>query len=289
MANTAESVIQIALNEVGYSRWDDPERGTRYGRWYANLVGDQSFAANGVPFCAMFVTWVFCHAEAQACTCCRKRPRAYCPWVVDDGISAGRCVSKYDAQPGDIILFEWDQPSDYSADHVGIVVANHGSYVETIEGNTDGGRVARKTRSWDVVCCVIRPDYDGSQPEPEPTPDKLVVDGDFGRLSCLKLMAALGTPENLRDGVISGQYYPAKRYYPNVCCFEFDGGSGESWTMKALQRHIGCSADGVAGWETAGKIQEHLKSRGYDPGEIDHYVGPMTVRAWQNCLNDNKF
>lgn len=287
MSNTAASVLEVAAGEIGYSRWDDPLPGTKYGRFYADLVGDPAFGASGVPFCAMFVTWVFCQAEAQACTCCRRKPRAYCPWIVEDGEAAGKVVSKYDAEPGDIILFEWD--GDWSADHVGLVAANHGGYVETIEGNTDGGRVARKTRSWDVVCCVIRPDFDGSQPEPEPVPDKLVVDGEFGRQSCLKLMGVLGCPDHLRDGVISGQYYPNKRYFPNVHCFEFDGGSGDSWTMKALQRRVGCDDDGVAGWTTAGRIQQHLKDRGYDPGEVDHYVGPRTVRAWQQALNDGKF
>lgn len=286
MANTADSVLQIAGGEIGYSRWDDPQPGTKYGRFYADLVGDPSFGASGVPYCAMFVTWVLCQADAQACTCCRSNPRAYCPWVVEDGEKAGRCVSKYDAQSGDIILFDWNGGE---ADHVGLVLENHGSYVETIEGNTDGGMVARKTRSWDVVCCVIRPDYDGVQPDPEPAPDKLVVDGDFGRLSCLKLMDVLGCPSELRDGSISGQYYPNQRYFPHVYCFEFDGGSGESWTMKALQRRVGTDPDGVAGWDTAGRIQQYLKDRGYDPGEVDHYVGAQTVRAWQNCLNDNKF
>ena len=31
---TASDVLRIARAEVGYCRYDDPERGTKYGRWY---------------------------------------------------------------------------------------------------------------------------------------------------------------------------------------------------------------------------------------------------------------
>ena len=34
---TASEVLRIAAGEIGYSRWTDPQPGTKYGRWYACL------------------------------------------------------------------------------------------------------------------------------------------------------------------------------------------------------------------------------------------------------------
>lgn len=36
---TAKQVLAREAAEIGYSRWDDPEQGTKYGRWMAKLTG----------------------------------------------------------------------------------------------------------------------------------------------------------------------------------------------------------------------------------------------------------
>ena len=55
--STAIDVLRIAAKEIGYSRWDDTEAGTKYGRDYAAHHGAY-YGTSGVPYCAMFVTWV---------------------------------------------------------------------------------------------------------------------------------------------------------------------------------------------------------------------------------------
>ncbi len=32
MAKTAKALLQVAAKEIGYSRYKDPEQGTKYGR-----------------------------------------------------------------------------------------------------------------------------------------------------------------------------------------------------------------------------------------------------------------
>ena len=58
---TAQDLIELARGEVGYSRWDDPLPGTKYGRWYEEQVDkdpdNYDFGASGVAYCAMFVSW----------------------------------------------------------------------------------------------------------------------------------------------------------------------------------------------------------------------------------------
>ena len=149
---TASEVLRIAAGEIGYSRWTDPQPGTKYGRWYAQSHGSY-YGASGVPFCAMFVSWVMSRA-GQAFP---GLPAAYVPYVLSAGRS--RAVTTRSAKPGDIVIFNWDGGV---VDHIGFVEANHGSYIQTIEGNTNNGRVARRTRAWNTIAAILRPAYSGS-------------------------------------------------------------------------------------------------------------------------------
>lgn len=156
MANTANDVLAKARSQLGYSRWSDPNPGTIYGRWYAAYTGVPYYGTSGVPYCAMFVSWVFNQVGAR----CKGLPAAYCPYILRDAKAARKTVSKASAKPGDVVLFDWE--GDGTADHVGIVESNNGSTMTTIEGNTDNGVVARKYRPYSCICGVVRPDYDGS-------------------------------------------------------------------------------------------------------------------------------
>ena len=163
---TPTDVLRVAAGEIGYSRWDDDLNGTRYGRWFAEYTGNSYFGTNGVPYCAMFVSWVFdCAGQAMP-----GLPTASCSVIVSNNRGTSRSVSIRDAKPGDIILFDWNPSAGDGADHVGIVEKNCGSYVQTIEGNTssgssgsqsNGGGVYRRTRDWSTVYAVYRPEYSG--------------------------------------------------------------------------------------------------------------------------------
>lgn len=159
---TANDVLRIASGEVGYYRHDDPLTGTKYGRWYAELTGSSYFGTNGVPYCAMFVSYVF----AMAGQSMPGLPTASCSVIMANNRGTSRQVTKTSAKPGDIVLFDWG--GDGAPDHVGIVELNNGSYIQTIEGNTslgtagsqgNGGYVARRTRAWSTVYAVYRPNY----------------------------------------------------------------------------------------------------------------------------------
>lgn len=172
---TASDVLRIARAEVGYCRYDDPERGTKYGRWYAELVGDKAFGANGVAYCAMFASWVLAQAGVE----CAGMPGAYCP-----SIHHSQTLAAPQLQPGDLVLFDWD--NDSTDDHIGIVASNDATAktIETIEGNTSGGRVAERTRAYSTICGGVRPAYDGQGSTGALAVDRAlvlkVVNGDYG-------------------------------------------------------------------------------------------------------------
>lgn len=168
MAN-ANDVLKIAAGEIGYVALNDPKNGSKYGRWLAELLKQSWLAgpSTTVPWCAIFVSWVFFTAGVSV----PGMPTAACGNIREANRNTSRHIkNKYDAQPGDIVLFRWDgkvNNFDYS-DHVGIVEKNCGSYVQTIEGNTsssnagsqgNGGGVWRRTRSWGNIQMVIRPVY----------------------------------------------------------------------------------------------------------------------------------
>ena len=103
MAKTAKALLQVAAKEIGYSRYNDPEQGTKYGRWYAKLTNSPYFGTTGVPFCAMFVSW--CLAQLGiSCTGC---PTAACgqSGLLAAARRAGKLLPVKDAQPGDVVLF----------------------------------------------------------------------------------------------------------------------------------------------------------------------------------------
>ena len=169
---SANKVLSIAAGEVGYSRWDDPQAGTKYGRAFAEKVGNSYYGNSGVPYCCMFVWWVL----DQAGMTVPGMPTASCTALRNACANAGLIVPKMSAQPGDIVIFDWPGSSDGANDHVGFVELNRSTYIQTIEGNTssgasgsqgNGGVVARRTRDWSVVQDVIRPAYGSDKPLPD--------------------------------------------------------------------------------------------------------------------------
>lgn len=162
---TREEVLAIAADEVGYSRWNDPETGTKYGRWYARWSGESYYGTNGVPYCAMFASWVLWQANVEAPGC----PGAYVPYIEQAFRNEGRTPYNENAQPGDLVMFDWTH--DGESDHIGIVYENcpGNGGMWTIEGNTSrtsvgsqggGGVVAMRWRSYSQISCIGSPYYE---------------------------------------------------------------------------------------------------------------------------------
>ena len=281
---TADDVLRIAEGEVGYSRWDDPEPGTKYGRWYAQQTGESYYAESGVPYCAMFVSWCFAQAKVE----CPGLPGAYCPSMLQAAWDDGSTVSLANARPGDVVYFDWG--SDGESDHVGIVVANRGTYYETIEGNTsadsagsqsNGGLVARKTRSLGTVCGVVRPYYSQSGGGGADG-GKLAVDGILGPQSIAEWQRQVGTTV---DGVVSGQIRDCASSYPALASVEFGGGGSD--LMRRVQEVLGVPGPtGVIASGTVAMLQGWLYLHGYSCAyDRAGVLGEVTAKALQQSLN----
>lgn len=166
---TPNDVLKKAAGEIGYYAPNDPEPGSKYGRWMAKLTGESWLAgpSTSIWWCMIFVSWCF---YTSGMTNIPGLPNYNCDNFKSKASSI-RVPNKRDAKPGDIVLFDWN--GDGSCDHVGIVEKNYGDYIQTIEGNTSGSNagsqssgngVWRRTRSWGSINSVFRPKYTGNSP-----------------------------------------------------------------------------------------------------------------------------
>lgn len=298
MSNVAD-MLQVAAKEIGYYAPSDPEPGSKYGRWMADVTGETWLRGSSkiVWWCAIFVSWVFSQAgiatqgllPSYNCDQIRSRARAK-GWVIS---------SKYEARPGDIVLFDWGR--DGSCDHIGIVEKNNGTYVTTIEGNTSSGTagsqsagngVWRRTRAWGSVACVIRVPVAGAVSSPvvtqqtvqvrDKSKDLLAVDGLWG-YSTSKALQAYG--KTIVDGIVSSQWVQWKpRLKACTQGWEFVSNPQGSPTIKTVQKLIGVTPDGIFGKDS---INALIRWAGGTPdGVLD--LHSYSVKQLQRWLNKQK-
>lgn len=158
MAKTPDALVAMALSQVGYNRYTDPEEGTKYGRWYAKLTNSPWFGTTGVPYCAMFVSWCLYQLGIKCCGC----PTASCTsGLLTAARKAGKLKPPSQGKRGDLVLFDWSERGYYApeADHVGICEWNYSSYTDTIEGNV-AGKVETRRRSHSCIVGFITPEFE---------------------------------------------------------------------------------------------------------------------------------
>lgn len=152
-----DKLLQLAEQEVGYlekktnAQLDNKTTNagdknfTKYSRDLVKKIGNPF--ANGVAWCQMFVTWLFCQTFGyDFAKVVLGGWTAYTPTAVNYYKQMGRWYSK--PQVGDQIFFK----NSTRICHTGVVYAIDSRYVYTIEGNTsssvgvvpNGGGVFKK-------------------------------------------------------------------------------------------------------------------------------------------------
>lgn len=178
---TAEDVLNVARRELGYYAPDDPEPGSKYGRWMAEVTGEEWLAgpSREIWWCCCFASWVLAKAGVE----CPGFPSYNTDIVLRSNPPR---VPLAEAKPGDIVIWDWD--GNGTTDHIGFI--EDARAMITIEGNKDNAvkRVNRMTANY-LVRAVIRPDYGetGAPTPPRPSTSDpvagmaaLVIDGRYG-------------------------------------------------------------------------------------------------------------
>lgn len=278
---TAKDVMTVAIGEIGYMEYPANSNRTKYGKEYG---------ADGVAWCCIWDWWIFKHAKASELFYDGKKT-AYVPTLDTWGVSKKQTVSKASGQYGDIVIFDFNH--NKSGDHTGVIEKKNsdGSYT-TIEGNTsmtsqdNGGKVMKRVRYQSDILRIIRPKYSGksTSPSTSTTTSKINVDGLWGKDTTKKSQKMLGT---VQDGIVSGQETDCKKYLEAclVNSWSFSKTGKGSSMVKAIQKLVGATQDGICGPKTVKALQKFLTNKGYSLGDIDGYMGVKTVTAWQKYVN----
>lgn len=118
-----------------------------------------------------------------------------------------------------------------------------------------------------------------STPSAKPSTDKIQEDGMFGPSTARRLQQYFGTTQ---DGVISHQY--KQKFNQNIYAAQFDQTLRGSNVIRALQKLLGVSQDGLMGQATIKALQKRLGTT------QDGVISPVSnaVKALQKALNNNK-
>jgi hypothetical protein len=137
-------LLEVAKKELGYREKSGGY--TKYGDWYGKTYegGDDYYAT--APWCDMFLAWAADKADVT-------------DWAGEfaSTVQHAKWFKKNDAwgtkpEPGAMVFFAWSGSKDIEAiSHVGLVESVKGSTLRTIEANTDGVHLKRKTRDVKAV------------------------------------------------------------------------------------------------------------------------------------------
>lgn len=156
---TQDKILSIARSFIGLKESPANSNNIVFNtHYYGREVNGSAYA-----WCAVFVWDVFRLAGASDLYYGGGKT-ASCTTLMNYYKNAGQIVPAKDAQPGDIVFYNFN--SDSKSEHVGIVESRTSNGVVAIEGNTsesgsqsNGGQVLRKTRSDSLILSVARPAY----------------------------------------------------------------------------------------------------------------------------------
>lgn len=227
---TNKEVLNIALKYVGQG-----------GATFRKFCGLPS----GAAWCNAFVDYIAYKGDVSSLYFNGKK-ETYCPHSIKWCQSNLAQIPPFLAMPMDIIYFDWEKNG--VPNHIGFVrQRNTTSSIYTLEGNTDGGKVAKKTRNVGYVQGIFRPHYKGTIKL-----GTLEIDGQCGYSTIANLQRALGLAA---DGIL-----------------------GKA-TVKALQKTSGATVDGAWGPATSKKVQKLIGTT------VDGEFGTNSVKALQKWIN----
>ena len=285
----SNELIAEAAKYVGYSRYNDPANGTKFGRWYAEQVNNSYYAQNGVPFCAMAVSYWLNSAGIT----CAGFPTAGCGSAMNGAIAKGAWHSgSTGISAGAVVIFDWNGNGGH--DHTGICTAVNNGSISTIEGNTGNGQVLRRERANRYVQGYIIPNYDGGTPK-----GAIDVDGLWGSATTRLAQTLAGT---YVDGIVSSQNPDNKRYLEGcttgwewVSPYGVYCDSALICTMQKQLRDFGKyygDIDGLAGQQFASAMIRYFAENWGSGATVDDKkldAGGVTIKAFQRMLNAGKF
>lgn len=147
---TANEVIKLAQAQVGQTE-NGSGGGTKFHDWYMKSQraletikrdGGSIGGYRNAPWCDMFISWLGEESGIRPVMGWDAYTVTHAKWFKDNK----RWGTK--PTPGAVVFFAWSGSKSISAiNHVGLVVKDNGNgTVQTVEGNTGGGKVEVRNR-----------------------------------------------------------------------------------------------------------------------------------------------
>lgn len=234
MAFTADAIIANIESRLG-------DRGSHVWNFYK--------MAYGAPWCAGEVSYTF-NKTGNKAEWYGGKPVFYVPyaqewmakhWETVYDYRKGGDLSK--VKKGDVIVFMWKRGS---RDHIGFSrAAGTSANLYTIEGNTSGGKVAKRTRAKKYILAVYRPPYQSpATPDAKysgklPTLPKrgFFKVGDKGEqvklLQKFLIWAGFSVGRSGADGDFGNATKSAVREFQSLYGLSVDGGWGKECQAQA--------------------------------------------------------
>ena len=256
---TNKEVLNIALRHVGQG-----------GAKFRKFCGLPSNAA----WCNAFVDYVANEGGVSSLYFNGKK-ETYCPHSIKWCQANLAQIPPFLAMPMDIVYFDWEKNG--VPNHIGFVrQRNTTASIYTLEGNTDGGKVAKKTRNVKYVQAIFRPHYKTAV---KLAP--LAIDGQFDYNDIANLQRALkklGTYTGPVEGVLGKNTVKGLQKVAKVTA---DGAWGVN-TSKAVQKLVGVKQDGQFGVESVKALQRWINKQngaGIKPVEKPTPAVPKKTKA----------
>lgn len=250
---TNKEVLNIALKHVGQG-----------GAKFRKFCGLPSNAA----WCNAYVDYVANEGGVKSLYFNGKK-ETYCPHSIKWCQSNLAQIPPFLAMPMDIIYFDWEKNG--VPNHIGFVrQRNTTSSIYTLEGNTDGGKVAKKNRNTKYVQAIFRPHYKTAV---KLAP--LAIDGQFDYNDIANLQRALkklGTYTGPVEGVLGKNTVKGLQKVAKVTA---DGAWGAN-TSKAVQKLVGVKQDGQFGVESVKALQRWINKK--NGAEIKPVEKPVEIK-----------
>ena len=234
---------------------------------------------SGQPWCDAYMTWLYFKGKCKELFC-KGTKQTYCPNTIKICRSLYAQIPIYLALPMDTIFFDWN--GNGIPDHIGTVEEHVSTAsIKTIEGNTNGGVVARKTRPVRYVQAVFRPHFPATY-----TIGQLKIDGVMGYNTIANLQRALGVDV---DGILGKDTVKALQKKAGVK----QDGSWQKGTSKAVQKMVGTAVDGAFGKNSVAKLQEWINKQNTptvaEPTKADKIVARADEYAYKYGTSSKKW
>ena len=283
--STANKVVSIALSYVGASKYGAKHK--ELIKAFNSVKPHGYTASTRDAWCAeAWSAWQILAGNTQ-----KEVPMSCnCGQIIADAKKLGIWIENDGFRPskGDAILYDWEDSgrgdNTGTPNHIGMVYDVDSTNIYVVEGNKGSSSSCGKRVipiNGRYIRGFVHPHYRGSEDIKSVT-----VDGYWGYMTTMLSQKIMKT---YQDGIVSGQRTACKKYLPNAdtTSWQFSANGGGSQLIKAIQKIIGVSDDGIMGRESVMALQKYLKAKGFYTDEVDGYMGSNTVKAWQKYLNTN--